>query len=113
MSEHVIFGVRQCLARSNNDAFSGMNTHGVDVFHVADRHAIIETVAHNLVFNFFPATQIFFDQDLWTMRQRFGSPIVNVLIIPADTRSEPTESVCRAEHNRIADALSYTDSFFD
>ena len=41
-----------------------MNTHWVEVFHVADGDAVVAAVPNHFVFNFFPTAQAFLDQHL-------------------------------------------------
>ncbi len=64
LPEFMVFGVGECLRRGDDYAFACMDTQGVEIFHVADGDAIVVTVAYYLVFNFFPAFQTFFNQNL-------------------------------------------------
>ena len=41
-----------------------MNTYRVDIFHVADDNAVISLIAHYFIFDFFPAGNGPFDEDL-------------------------------------------------
>jgi len=63
-AQHLVFLVAQCLAWRHHDAVSGVDTHGVQVFHVADGDAIVRAVPHHLVFDLFPTDQRAFQQYL-------------------------------------------------
>jgi hypothetical protein len=41
-----------------------MDAQRVEVFHVANRDAVVVTVADDFILNLFPALEGFFDQDL-------------------------------------------------
>ena len=56
-AQHLVFLVAQCLAWRHHDAVSGVDTHGVQVFHVADGDAIVRAVPHHLVLDLFPTDQ--------------------------------------------------------
>ena len=53
----MIFNIAKGLARRNHNAVPGMNAHGIEVFHVADRDAIAFAISHHLVLHFLPAQQ--------------------------------------------------------
>ena len=56
-AQHLVFLVAQRLAGGHHDAVAGVDAHGIQVFHVADDYAIVRTVPHHLVLEFFPADQ--------------------------------------------------------
>ena len=56
--------IGQRLYRSHNHRVTGMDSHRIDVFHVADHDCIIVIVPHNLVFNFLKACDTSFNQTL-------------------------------------------------
>ena len=41
-----------------------MDTHRIDIFHIADNNGIIRIVTHNLIFDFLIAGNALFDQTL-------------------------------------------------
>ena len=43
------------LAWSNHDAVSSMDSHRINVFHIANGDAVICAISHYFVFQFFPA----------------------------------------------------------
>ena len=63
----MVFRIGQRLGRCNHDALPGVDTQGVEVFHVANRDAVIEPVADHLILHLFPALQRFLDKDLGTV----------------------------------------------
>ncbi len=56
--------IGQGLRGSNNCRFSGVHTHGVDVFHVTDNDAGIICIPHDLILNLCPAEHAFFNKHL-------------------------------------------------
>ena len=50
----MIFVVAQGLAGRDDNALTGVDTHRVEVLHVANRHAIVEAVSNDFVLDFFP-----------------------------------------------------------
>ncbi|OQB98105.1 MAG: hypothetical protein BWX81_00627 [Spirochaetes bacterium ADurb.Bin110] len=63
-SEVVVFPVGQGLRGSHDNAFAGVNAQWIDVFHVTNRNTVVRLVSHNLVFDFLPPAEPFFDQHL-------------------------------------------------
>ena len=61
----VIFAVRERLTRCHHYRLTRMDAQRVEVLHVADRDAVVETVAHHLVLNLLPAFKAFLNQHLW------------------------------------------------
>ena len=63
-SQHLVFPVGQGNCRSDNDAVAGMNADWVEVFHGADGNDVALAVTNNFKFNFFPAADTLFNQNL-------------------------------------------------
>ena len=63
-AQFMIFGIGKCLRRSDNDTFAGMDSQGVEVFHITNRNTVVETVAYHFVFNLFPAFETLLHQYL-------------------------------------------------
>ena len=61
LAQFVVFAVGQCLGGSDDDTFARVDTQRVEVFHVAHRDAVVKAVAHDFIFDFFPAFEGFFD----------------------------------------------------
>ena len=47
----------QCLGRSYYDTLTGVDTQRVEVLHITYGDAVVVSVAHHLVFDFFPALE--------------------------------------------------------
>jgi hypothetical protein len=62
--EHVVLVVGKGLGRSNNDTLSSMNTHGIEVLHVANSDTVVEAITHNLVLSLLPALDTLLDKHL-------------------------------------------------
>src|SRR5207247_9786852 len=86
------------IAPLNNDALTRMDAHRVEVFHVADRDAVIELVTDDLVFDFLPSDEVLFDQYLRAVRERLGDPLAELLVIGAKAGTEAAQRVCRPDH---------------
>ena len=98
LPQGVILAIGQRLARRNNDALTRMDAHRVEVFHVADRDAVIELVTDDLVFDFLPSDEVLFDQYLRAVRERLGDPLAELLVIGAKAGTEAAQRVCRPDH---------------
>ncbi|OQC44066.1 MAG: hypothetical protein BWX60_00840 [Candidatus Marinimicrobia bacterium ADurb.Bin030] len=78
------FAIGKCLAGRYHDAFAGMNAHRIHIFHIADRQAVVKTIANYFVLDLFPAFQIFLDQNLGGISQCFFGFITELFQITAD-----------------------------
>ena len=64
VAQHVVFAVRERLARRDDDAVARVDADGVEVLHVADGDGGVTRVAHDLVFNFLVALDALFHEHL-------------------------------------------------
>ena len=101
----MIFVVAQGLAGRDDNAFTGVDTHRVEVLHVANRHAIVEAVSNDFVLDFFPPCQIFLNQNLWTVSQSAADPLLQFFVIGAESRSQATKGISRSQHDRITNSV--------
>src|SRR5712691_1704871 len=62
--QYLVLLVIERLRWRDHDRFAGVNTHRVQVFHVADGYAIVAAVANQLVFDLLPAAKILLGQHL-------------------------------------------------
>jgi len=99
----VVFAAGEGLARGDNDALAGVDAHGIKIFHVADREAVVVLVADDLEFDLFPAEQVLLDQDLAGVAESLLRPLAHLLDAAADAGAEAAEGVGDADHHRIAD----------
>ena len=100
-AEFVIFAVGQSLRRSNHNRFARVDAERVKVFHVADRDAVVEAVAHYFILHFFPALQALFDQNLRRERESLLGQFVEFGLIVAKSRSESAQRVGRTNNHGI------------
>src|SRR5665213_4323036 len=99
----MVLGIGERLRRGDDDGLAGVDTHRVDIFHVAYRDAIVERIADDLVFDLFPAAQIFFDQDLRCDAKSFGRSLSEFFSIAYDARTFTTKREPRAHHDGETD----------
>ena len=71
-AELVVFGIGEGLGRGDDNAFAGVDSQRVKVFHVADGDAIIRRIPHHFILDFFPAAQPFFHENLSAVSGHFG-----------------------------------------
>ncbi len=106
-AEHLIFLVRERLGRRHDNGIAGVNTDRIDVFHVADGDAVAGRVAHDLVFDLFPAGDRALNKDL----SHTGKPetILQNLSefhhVVRDAAAGTAKRIGRTEHDRVADLL--------
>jgi len=79
-----------------------MDTQRVEVLHVADRDTVVETVAHHLIFHFFPSLQTLFHQHLRREREGFFNQYIQFLLIVAEAGAEAAQSISGTDNHRIA-----------
>ena len=63
-TEHLVLSVGQGLGRCYDDGVAGVYADWVDIFHSADDDAVVGAVAHDFKFDFFPASDAAFYQNL-------------------------------------------------
>src|SRR5437762_521378 len=103
LPQPMVIAVRECLTRRYDNAFAGMNTKRVKVLHVADGDAIVRFIAHDLVFHFLPASEVFFHEDLWRIGQSPLDPFLQRLFVLAHARAQSSQRKCNSYHYRITD----------
>ncbi len=81
-----------------------MDAHWIDVFHVADRDAIVSLVPHNFVFNLFPVVQVLLNENLPydTLGEGRFRSFLHLLFVPEDCGAFPSEGICDPEDYGIA-----------
>ena len=63
-SQRLVVGVAERLGRRDDDRFARVDPHRIEVFHTADRDAVVRSVPHDLVLEFLPAEDGLLDEDL-------------------------------------------------
>ena len=84
-----------------------MDTNRVDIFHIADSDAVSCAVTHYFVFDFFPACDTSFYQDL-SYSGKTQSVLQNGLqlcLIMGDSTAASAKSIGRTQYYRITDGL--------
>ena len=102
LAELVVVGVGEGLRRRNHDTLAGVDAQRVEVLHVTDRDAVVEAVAHHLVFHFLPALQTLLHQDLRREGEGFFRQHIQLLFVVAEAGTQATEGIRRADNHRIA-----------
>ena len=91
-----------------------MNTHRVDVFNEADRDHLIVRVPDDLQFQFLPAQNRLFDQDLANEAgpDSAVSDDPQFLLVPGNAPAPSAERIRRSHHNRVAQTIGNLEGFF-
>ena len=105
-AEHVVFVIRQCLRRSDDNGFTGVDAHGIEVFHVADGDGVTLDVTNDFVFKFLPALDRFFDENLGRSSESDVGEMTEFSFVLDDARTLTTQGEGGAEHDRVADFTS-------
>ena len=114
-AERLILPVRERQRGSDDDGVAGVDADRVDVLHRADRDHVALAVAHRFKFYFFPAVDIFFDEDLTDRRRgdtRRGDRF-QFLRAVRDAAAAAAERVRGADDDGISDRLGDLQRFFD
>ena len=89
----MVFAVRERLRRSHHNAFARMDTQGIEVLHVAYGDAVVEAVAHHLVFYLFPPFERLLYQHLRGEREGILGLCQQLLVVVAEARAKATEGI--------------------
>ena len=113
-SQHLIFSVGQGNCRSDNDAVAGMNADRVEVFHGADGNDVALAVTNNFKFNFFPAADTLFNQNLcdWGEPQTVFADVTQHFFVVCNPAACTAEGECRTNDNRIVNFFCKVNRIF-
>ena len=92
-----------------------MHAHGIDIFHVTNNDTVIRLVAHNFVFNFFPAGYREFNENLMN-RAKLDAARSNheqFIFIVSNTAARTAQSIGRPHDNGIPDGVGKIDGFLN
>ena len=83
-----------------------MDTHRIDVFHVAYRDDIARAIAHHFIFDLFPACDRTFHQNLSDsgQAQAVCQDLIQFLLVRSDSAAGSAQCVSRTQNHRISDA---------
>ncbi len=102
LTQLVILAVSQSLGRSDHNRFTCMDAKRVEILHIADRYAVVMTVAHHFIFHFLPSAQTFLHKHLWRESEGLFRKRVQLGLIVAEAGPQPSECICGAYDYRIA-----------
>ena len=102
LAKFVVFGVGQGLRRGDDDALAGVDAQGVEVFHVADRDTVVETVAHHFILHFFPALEALFHQHLRREGKGLFGQHIQFSLVVAEAGAQTAQSIGGTEDDGIA-----------
>ena len=114
-AQFLIFEVGQGLGWCHDNRVSGVDTNRIEVLHAADGDRVAFGVAHGFEFNFLPASNAAFDQNLVYpagIEARHGK-LAQCFFVRCDTATRTTQGESRPDYDRIADLLSQTQAFFE
>ncbi len=101
----VVIVIAQSLRGSHHDALTGVDPERIDVFHVADRDAVVLGIANHLVFDLLPPLQVFLDQNLGGVGERSAGQRGQFLTISCNPGTLATEGIRSPDHHRVRDLL--------
>ena len=110
----MVFPVRQRLRGTHDDGIAGMNTDGVQIFHVADGDGGIICVADHFVLDLLVALDTLFDEDL-TNRGKFKpgfQQLLKLRLTVGKSAAGSAQREGRAKNDRITDFLRGSTTFF-
>ena len=90
-----------------------MNAEGIEILHVTNGDAVIETVAYHLILDFLPAFKALLDKNLRREGKGFFSLCEQLLLVIAETRAKTSKGIGRAEYHRKAQFMSRTLHLLD
>ena len=82
-----------------------MDSHRVDVFHVADRDAIVCFIADHFILNLLPASKVFLDEHLLHIPENLCELGAQLCSTPYHSGTLAAESKTSPHHNREADCV--------
>ena len=100
----MVLAVRYRLGRGYDDVVSRMHAHAQDILHVADDLAVVVLVAHDLVFDLLPVTDVLLYQDLMGYAKGKAPlhDLRELLLIARDPASAPSEGVRDSDDDGVA-----------
>mmetsp|Transcript_33962 Transcript_33962/g.66956 ORF Transcript_33962/g.66956 Transcript_33962/m.66956 type:complete len:788 (-) Transcript_33962:395-2758(-) len=103
LPEHVVLFVAERLAGRHDDRISRVHAEGIEILHVAHRHAVVGAVPHHLVLHLLPSLHGPFHQNLGGHGQGLGPHVQEHLLGIADARPQPPEGEGGPDHEGVPD----------
>ncbi len=111
--EAVVLLVRQRLRRGDDDALPGVDAHGIEVLHVADRDAVVGPVPDDFVLDLLPAVEVLLDEDLGRGGEGPAQGLPQLPRRVGDAAALASEGVGDPGHDRVADRPGRPQPGFD
>ena len=112
-AQQVVLFVAERLAGSDHDRFPRVDAEGIEIFHVANRDAVVEGVLHHFVFHLLPSPQVFFDENLVGVAERFAGQLFELLPTGTDSGTQSSQGVGDADDDGEADFPRAFPGLFD
>ena len=88
-----------------------MDSHGVEILHVADDGAVVILVPHDFVLDLLPLVEVFFDEDL--SDSAIGESSLRYLLqfrfVEGDSTTLPSQSIGDSDDDRVSDLFRRCD----
>mmetsp|Transcript_132073 Transcript_132073/g.313032 ORF Transcript_132073/g.313032 Transcript_132073/m.313032 type:complete len:284 (-) Transcript_132073:1157-2008(-) len=88
-----------------------MDAHGVQVFHVAHRDAVVVLVSHHLVLQLLPTLQGLVDDHLGAVDQSHRHQLPKLVLVVGEAAAQPAKGECGPHQHRVANLLCGMDCF--
>ncbi len=103
-AQQLVLRIVERLGRRDDDRIAGVYAHGIEILHVAHRHAVVAGIPHHFVLDFFPPLEGFLHEHLGhAAGERAPQRRFHVRIAPDDAAAFPAERVPAAQHDRQPD----------
>ena len=98
-TQFVIFAVREGLRGSHHNAFARVDAQRVEVLHVADGDAVVETVPDHFILYFLPSLQRLFHQHLRGERESLLGLCLQLLLVFAETGTQSAQGISSPQYD--------------
>lgn len=113
ISELLVVTVGEGLARCDDDTLACMDSHRVDVLHIAHCDTGIMRITDNLVLEFLPSHETLVDDDLMGIGEGLLEECEELLSCVSKSTSESSEGKSRSHENWVSDHLCNFHCFVD
>jgi hypothetical protein len=90
-----------------------MDSHRIEIFHVANRDAVIIAITDDFIFDFLPSLQVFFDENLAGEGKGLLNVFAQFCLIVGYARSQSTQGLGHSGDDGIADILCCLQGIID
>ena len=112
-AQHMMLLIGQRLARRDDDAVTGVDTDRIDIFHITNNDAVVIAVAHDFIFQFFPAGDRAFHQNLVnrTQHQTALTDFAHFRFVVHDAAAGAAQRERRTNDQRVTDRFRKSQRF--